>query len=172
MIMGADALKNNLGNPARSYLFSVTIPNPRGSGDSTTMQLRCRAASIPERSVETFNVPFMQTAGVQYAGPLKYSHTWDLSFFEGEDRASFDAFYSWAQLIVDDYAGTGVDDPSYKTNITLQLLTRSDGLPYNTIQLVGCFPITAKAIALKWGGKDMYEVAATMSFDRFETQNS
>jgi hypothetical protein len=167
-IMNADSLKNNIGNPARNYLFDVTIPNPRGEGDTGTLELRCRAASIPRRGVTTFNVAFKQTAGVEYPGKLDYDHSWALEFYEGEDAKSFTAFHSWAQLIVDDYAGTGVNDPDLKTDLYLTLLTRADGTSWKRIKLIGCFPKDMASIPVSWDNKDQIILKITMNFDRWE----
>lgn len=170
-IVNADALKNNLGNPGRSNLFNVIIPNPRGGGNSETLKIRCMSASIPRRSFETFNLPYKDTAGVEYAGKIVYDHSWDVTFFEGEDSESFMEFYNWCQLIVDDYAGTGVDDAAYKTDMYFQAITRSDKVPYKSIKLIGCFPKEIKSIDFSNDNAKEYKVAVTLSFDRWEVVN-
>lgn len=171
-ILNADALKNNLSNPARPWMWELVMPNPRGDGDTETLRLRCQSASIPRRGVSTFNIPFKQTAGVEYAGKLEYDHTWDLEFIEGEDRAIWDAFYSWCQLCIDDYAGTGVDDADLKTDIYLTLLTHTDGTIYSKIKLIGCFVKEMKSVNLTQGeGRDAIKIGVTMNFDRWESAN-
>jgi hypothetical protein len=169
-IMNSDALKNNL-NPSRGYLWEMVMPNPRGDGDSQTLTLRCMSASIPSRGFGKIHIPFKQTAGVEYAGKPEYDHTWNLRFVEGEDRAVFDAFYSWCQLIINDYAGTGVADPDYKSDMYLTLLTRADGTIYNKIKLIGCWPSKMNETEVGNDQEKEIQLQVVMNFDRWESAN-
>lgn len=169
--MNADSFKNNLSNMARAFNFEAVIPNPRGGGDSRTLSLRCISASVPGRSFTKIHIPFKQTAGVDYAGKLEYDHTWTLTFVEGEDRAIFDAFYNWSQLIIDDYSGTGVADPGYKADAYITLLTRAEGLVNNKIKLIGCWPSKIAEITVGNDQDKEVQLSVTLSFDRWESAN-
>jgi hypothetical protein len=170
-ILNSDALKNNCSNPARGYLWEVLIPKPPGGGNTEDLRLRCMSASVPSRSFTKIHIPFKQTAGIEYAGKIEYDHTWTLRFLEGEDRAIFDAFQAWCQLVINDYTGVGVPDPAYKTDIVLTLLTRSEGAVYNKIKLIGCWP--SKMNETEVGNDQDKEIQLTviMNFDRWEPDN-
>jgi hypothetical protein len=51
MLMANSALKANLTNPGRVYLWNLMIANPIGSsGSSETISLRCLTTELPGRS--------------------------------------------------------------------------------------------------------------------------
>ena len=166
--MSVDSLKDNLTNPARTYLFEVFIPNP-GGGNTETLALRCQAASIPERSFGTaIHVDYKQTAGIQFPGKDTNPHTWDLTFMEGEDREVMKAFDTWCNKIVNNRTGIGA--LGYKTNVYLHLLN-TDGSVAMKIKLVGAFPLTKGTVALDWTTEEKILIPVTLSYDRWEIES-
>lgn len=165
--MGVDILKNNLTNPARTYLWEVIIPNPIGGGDSNTLLVRCQSSNIPGRSFGEILVPYKQTGGVKFPGKLTYDHTWDCVFIEGEDKKIFDAIYGWNQKVVNDYDGVGEGDDAIKSDIVLTLIT-TKGQTFQKIKLVGCYPQAVGPVALAYDGTDPVRYTVTFSFDRWE----
>lgn len=159
--MGINSLKNNLNNPARSYLWEVLFPNPVG-GDTDTLLLRCRSTSIPGVSVGSILLPYKQTGGVKVPGKKTYSHTWACTFVEGEDRAIWDAFYDWAQAIIDDETGLG--SFSIKKDIYLHLLD-TDGTVSKRIKLVGAYLESQDDITLSYDEEGVIIISTTWSYD-------
>jgi len=159
--MGINSLKNNLNNPARSYLWEVLFPNPVG-GDTDTLLLRCRSTSIPGVSVGSILLPYKQTGGVKYPGKKTFSHTWACTFVEGEDRAMWDAFYEWAQAIID--SETGLGSFNIKKDIYLHLID-TDGTVSKRIKLVGAYIESQDDIALSYDDETPILIAVTFSYD-------
>ena len=159
--MGINSLKNNLNNPARSYLWEVLFPNPLG-GDTDTLLLRCRSTSIPGVSVGSILLPYKQTGGVKYPGKKTYSHTWACTFVEGEDRAMWDAFYDAAQAIIDDETGLG--SFGIKKDVYLHLLD-TDGTVSKRIKLAGVYVESQEDIALSYDEEGAILISVSFSYD-------
>lgn len=159
--MGINALRNNLDNPARSYLWEVLIPNPLG-GDTETLLLRCRSTSIPGVSVGGILLPYKQTGGIKYPGKKTYSHTWSCTFVEGEDRAMWEAFYEAAQAIINDE--TGIGSWGIKKDIYLHLQDTDDTIS-KRIKLVGAYVESQEDIALSHEDETVILIAITFSYD-------
>jgi hypothetical protein len=166
--MSLDALKNNLTNPARPYLFEVIIPDPVG-GTTELWQIRAQTASIPGKSFTEILIPFKQTAGVKFAGKEVYDHALPLTFIEGEDRATFDALYTWLQSIIHNRTGLGGGDTTIKKDIFLDLID-TDGTVSMRIKMMGCYPQDVGNVDLATadeGGSGM-TFTCTFSYDRWE----
>lgn len=162
--MSVDSLKNNLTNPARSYLWEVLFANPIG-GDTDTFLIRCRSTSIPGRSVGKIHLAYKQTAGVEYPGKLTYDHAWPCSFVEGEDRAMFDALYDWAQAVVNDKTGLG--QAVLKVDLYLNLLN-TDGTTPMKIKIVGAYLESMESVGIAQESENEIVYPAVWSYDRWE----
>ena len=167
MSFSVDSLRTNLTNPARAYLWEVEFINPIGGGDADTLTVRCQSASIPARSVNPIHVPYKQSAGIQYAGKLKYSQSWSLSFVEGEDKKIHDAIYGWQQQLVHDISNLSAGDEYIKADLYMRLQTTKgeDGM---NIRLVGCFPISIGEVSLSQSTEDLIRYEVTFSYDRWQ----
>ena len=165
--MGVDNLKNNLTNPARTYLWEVLVPVPKGDGDSDTYTIRAQSAEIPGRSNGEILIPFKQTAGIKVAGKLKYDQQWAVTFIEGEDKKVFDAIQSWQQLLVNNVTGIGVGDPFYKSDVYLTTITTA-GAVYMKIKLRGAWVQNIGKVALSYANDGTVSYGVTFAFDTWE----
>lgn len=159
--MSANSLKNNINNPARSYLWEVLMPNPV-SGDPTTLLLRCRSSNIPGVSVGSIHLPFKQTGGVKYPGKKTFSHTWACTFVESEDRKTWEAFYQMAQAIID--AETGIGAFGIKRDVYLHLIDQDDTVSLR-IKMVGVYVESQDDVALAHSDEGELNIAITFSYD-------
>ena len=162
--MGIDALKNNLSNPGRAYLWEVLFAAPIG-GDTNTLLVRCQSTQIPDRDYQDIHIPYKQTGGIQYPGKLTYSHHWDCTFVEGEDRAIFDAIYEWQNRIVNDY--TGIGSTNIKRDVYLHLID-VNGHVSQRIRMIGCYLKTKPAVALAMSSEERITYSVTFSYDSWE----
>ena len=162
--LSVNNLKANLTNPQRTYMWNVLIPYAVGGGDSDTLTLRAQSAEIPGRSVGQIPVPYKQSGGLRFHGKLTYSHTWDVTFVEGEDRRVFDTLYAWKQNIVHDIANVGAGDIAIKADIILQLIT-TKGEESMRIKLVGAFPMAVGDVALSYETEAIVNYTVTWSYD-------
>lgn len=159
--MSSDSLKNNINNPARSYIFEVLMPNPL-SGDPLTLLLRCRSTSIPGVSVGSIHIPYKQTGGIKIPGKKTFTHTWSCTFIEGEDRATWNTFYEMAQAIID--AETGLGAFGIKRDIYLHLQDQDDTISLR-IKLVGAYIESQDDVALAHSEEGELNIAVTFSYD-------
>lgn len=165
--MGADSLKQNLSNPARTYLWEVMFSNPIGGGDRDVLMLRCQTANIPGRSVGEILVPFKQSAGIKFPGKLTVSHTWACTFIEGTDKKVFDALYAWDQAVIHDKLNIGGPDTAIKSDIYLRLLD-TKGSVCLKIKLVGCYPQARDDVPVAYEDEDTIKYPVTFSYDYWE----
>jgi hypothetical protein len=138
MLMGVDALKANLGNIARPYLWRMLF-SPPTSGNPQTLTIRCQTTQMPGRGFGTIQVPFLYTAGVVYPGKSVNPHQINIAFIEGEDRAVFKAAYAWLQAIQHDRLGVGLGDQLIKRDVELDLLTASLKTTNMRYRIMGCW---------------------------------
>lgn len=166
--MGVDVLTSNLTNPQRTYLWEVIIPNMIGGGDGNILQARAQSTASPGRSIDgPINVPYKQTAGINYPGRLRYTHTWQVTFVEGEDAQVFAAIHAWNQSVVHDVSGVSVGDDQLKANLFFKEISTKggDGL---RLKLVGCFPQSVEDVAMGYETNDVKKLVVTFSYDSWE----
>lgn len=167
---GVDSLKTNLTNPQREFLWEVMVPVPIGDGDSETYSIRAQSSQIPSRDNDPIAIPYKNTAGIVVAGKLKYSHTWQCTFIEGEDHKVFDAIESWQQDIVNNVTGIGLGDPLYKTDAYLVLQTTAGGTS-KKFKLKGVWPQSLGEVSVSYESTNLVKYTVTFAFDSFEAQD-
>ena len=169
--MSVDSLKANLTNPARTYLWEVLIPTVPGGGDADAVLLRAQSTNKPGKSVGAIHVPYKQSAGIQYHGKLSYTHTWDVTFIEGEDKKIFEAINAWMQKVVHDATNVGDGDAAIKSDIYLNLLTTT-GEIYQSIKMIGCFPQEVGDVAMAYDDEATVMYPVTFAYDRWEDRTT
>lgn len=162
--MNVDALKANLTNPARSYLWEILFVNPIGGGSSESLRLRCQSTAVPGFNFGSIVIPFKQTPGVKFPGKLNMSHTWTSVFIEGMDKKIFDSIYAWRQFVVNDVAGIGGPDTAIKSNIFLNLLD-ANGDYTSKFKLIGCYPESMDDTPLAYDDESELRYSVTWSYD-------
>ena len=169
--MGLDALRQNLSNPQRAYMFTFEIPAPIGLGDPNTWVLRVKAAEEPERSFDKIEIPFMGTAGLVLPGKEKYSHEMKVTVLEGEDAATYQFVQSWMAMIRDNISGVGLGDPDLMAD---GVLTEYDtkGNAVKRIKITGMYPQAKGAVPLAWENSKVVEYDITFAFQRIETMTT
>ena len=167
MTMDIDSLRNNLSNPARTYMWEVLIPQMPGGGSSEDLELRGASASIPGRSVGAISIPFKGTAGMKVPGKNKMDQTWKVTFREATDSKVFDALNAWQEYILSAKTGTGSLDPAVKTTLYLNLLNL-EGETWSQIKLHGCYVEAIDAVDLSYEDEGVVVFGCTFSYDRWE----
>lgn len=96
-LMGIGSLKAQLSNPQRAFLFEVRIPTPQGGGVTSPaiVTVRAEATKIPKRSNTPIKLAYKQTAGIVIKGADTLTHTWKVTFKEGEDAAIYTMVRKW-----------------------------------------------------------------------------
>ena len=166
--MSINALKANLSNPQRSYLWEILIPAPIGDGEVQTYTLRAQSTVIPGRKQGQIKIPFKQTPGVAIPGKLEFDQSWACTFIEGEDQAVWTAINSWMQKIVNVTTGRGEGDNNVKTDVFLTLLDVPGDITLK-LKLKGCYVMELGTVELTYAeGEGLVKFPVTFSFDYVE----
>jgi len=166
--MSSDVLKNNLTNPAKSFLWSVYFPTVIGGGSPETLETRCQTTSIPGRSVGRILIPYKGTAGIVFPGKLNLDHTWDMTFLESAaDHKTFDALYGWNQKVVHVKTGLGGPDIAIKADIYLKCEDQLQNV-WLTIKVTGAYPEGIGSVGLSYANQDEISFDVRWAYDRWE----
>jgi len=168
--INADRLKANITNTQRTYLWEVVIPNPLGGGDSEALLLRAQSATIPGRSFGDIHVPYKNTAGFNIPGKVKYTHSWQVVFVEGEDAKIREAIVGWMQQITHDQQMVGLGDPFIKKTVYMRLLG-TDGSVTKKIELIGAYPSDIADVSVDYESENVVKYQVTWKYDRWQDAN-
>jgi hypothetical protein len=165
--MGLDALRSNVSNPQRTYLWEFEIPVPKGVGDPDVFLLRCQAVEEPGRRFAPIDIPFKGTGGVRYPGKEEYDHEVTVRLIEGTDAKTYEFIQSWMKLIRNNTNGTGLADTEIKADAVLRLLDQ-EGNTTKKVKLVGMFPQNKANVPLDYAVNDSMKYDITFAYDRWE----
>lgn len=166
MSFTTDALKANLSNAQRTYLWEVIIPNPLGGGDSEALTLRCQSASRPGRSFTPIHIDYKQGPGFNIPGRLRYSQSWNITVLEGEDAKMHDFFYGWMQNVVNDTSELGFGDAFIKRDIYFRLLSTQNEETLK-LKLMGAWPSAVPDTPVTMESENTIRYDITFSFDKW-----
>ena len=154
---------------ARPNLFEVTGSFPSGAGGSAldSMKFLIRAASIPQDTVGTIEVPY-RGRKLKIAGDRTFD-AWTITVVNANDFELRNAFEKWHELInghaTNESAGS-LDD--YFQDWTVKQLDR-DGTVAETYTFVGCFPQNITQIDLSHETNDEIETfEVTMDYQYWQ----
>ena len=164
--MGVDVLKNNLTNPARTYLWEFEIPAPKGTGSNDVWFIRAVSAIIPGKSFDDIDINYKGTGGFRVPGRERYSHDFPVTILEGEDKRGFVAINSW-QNQIRSIDGTGEPDSNLKTDGILILLDNKES-SWNRIKLTGIYPKSVGDVELSYDNSTNIKFNVVFSYDRWE----
>jgi hypothetical protein len=175
---------------ARPSLFNVTMQLPSAvqvdgnfapgisKGDfNSKFSFLCRAASLPQSTVASINVPYMG-AKMKVAGNRTYED-WSVTVINDEDFAIRKGFEMWLHAInhqSDNIRNNGATSQpaSYKTDaLVSQFAKDNDVDPIRKIKFYGLFPTQISAIELDWDSTDTIETfTVTFAYDYHLPDNS
>lgn len=165
--MNLDALKTNLTNPQRTFMWEFEIPAPKGTGSSDVWVLRAQSIMEPGRSFEPINIPYKGTGGLRVPGKEAYTHEITVRVIEGEDADTYKAIQSWMKLIRDNVSGVGEADPDLKTDAVVRLLT-TKGEVSKQVKIVGMYPQAKPDVTLNYDENAVEAYDVTFAYDRWE----
>ena len=169
MISPISALSANLGTPQRTFLWQVIFPNVIGGGsDTSTLLLRAQSTSLPERAVGRIELPFQQGPKLQFPGKLEYPHLWSCTFVEGEVGAVLDAFYGWAQKVVDDDTNIGSPKSQIISDIILQLVSTDGTSVTQEYRLIDCWLQKIDAVSLDYDTQGVIKFTVSFAYQSWQ----
>jgi len=175
-----NSFKSNFSGGARAYLFMWTPEFPTAIStvmESAKVPYLVRATSLPEDSVEEIIVNW-QGADFKMAGKRTFTD-WTITLNTDKKALIRQDFNSWIQLIhqIDESAthlygtpGDGGSTANYFTTQILQMLDY-DGVPINTLKLVGTWLKSVSPITLDYSSMDIaqFDITFTYQYHVLET---
>lgn len=159
--------RQTIGDPARPFLFLVTIPE---IGSNTVVTSMARSTTLPEITMSDVGIPF-QGMTMNIGGTPSFSE-WNVTFLCDEAHELRRLFLKWNSLIYD--VGTGLVGHSntYKSDkVGVAQLARNNA-PVAKYGFVGAYPKTVGPIDLDHGKKDEAETfQVTFKYDYFINVN-
>lgn len=165
--IGLDVIKNNVTNPARTYLWDFEIPSPKGSGTTDVWFIRAQSTVIPGKSFDDIDINYKGTGGFRVPGRERYSHDFPVTVIEGTDKKGFDAIHSWMELVRASVSGEGEPDPDIKADAILTCFDQK-GNPWLRIKMVGMYPKNIADIDLNYNASAAILFNVMFSYDRWE----
>lgn len=165
--MNLDALKQNLTNPQRTFMWEFEIPAPKGISASDVWTIRSQSIVEPGRSFAAIDIPYKGTGGLRVPGKEVYTHEIAVRVLESEDAATFKAIHSWMKMIRDNVSGVGEADPDLKTDAVVRLLT-TKGVVAKMVKLVGMYPQAKPDVTLNYDENAVEGYDVTFAYDRWE----
>lgn len=168
--MGRSSLQDvaGLADPAQLWNFDLFFDRlPSGvSGNLRNLTFRVKTTEYPGAEVEGVEVE-LHGVKLMYMGRATYTHELSVTFLEGVDWETRNAFYQWRELGRSWTKNSGVDSSVYKTSATL---TMYDDTPNEakTVKLIGVWPKSIQAISLDNTQSAAVELSVTFSFDYTE----
>lgn len=159
--------RQTVGDPARPYLWMVTIPE---IGTDTVVTAMARSTQLPGFKVNEIAIPFQ---GVNmYIGGTPTFDEWTVTFIADEGHELRRIFLKWASLIYDVGTGFVGHSSSYKSDrVGVAQLARNNK-KVARMGLVGAFPTNVAAIELaQAGATEAEQFAVTFRYDYFVQVN-
>jgi hypothetical protein len=162
--MARTSLQNILSLPdaAQAWNFSLFFPTIPGSSLSN-LAYRCISTTLPASKIEPVSI---ELAGVkkQEAGRAQYDHTFQATFLETVDYASFMAFRAWRDYTRSWKNNTGTNASQYKINLELDLYDNAANIS-QTIIMAGAWITDIADVTLSGAESTAVNMQATFSFD-------
>ena len=162
--MARTSLQNVLSLPdaAMSWNFSLYFPSIPGSSLSN-IAYRCMSTSLPASKIEAVAI---ELAGVkvQEAGRAQYDHTFQVTFLETVDYATYMALRSWRDYTRSWKNNSGANKADYQINLELDLYDNA-GEVSQTIILAGAWLTDIADVSLSGAESTAINIQATFSFN-------
>lgn len=151
--------------PQRNYEFEVEILGSIAGGTLPILTQRVQNASIPETSVETFEINYKSRKTI-YAGRDASSHTISITFWEDEDGSVYRFFKDWMENgISNSIVGGGLTRDLYTAQMRITQFSTDSVTPTAVHFIDGLFPTSIADRQMSYDSSDMSTVDVTFSFE-------
>lgn len=148
--------------------FPTTINN--GSNLINKASFLCRAASIPEATVENIQVRF-RGRQVNFAGERMFS-PWTISIYNDNDFSLREAFENWSDQIQNYDTTNGFNRPvDYQVDMLVQQMDRNDN-PVRTYKFYDAYPAAIGPITLDFENTNQIETFDVQIYYNYWTPTS
>jgi len=155
---------------ARTNLFQVEITNPVVSSGDNLLPFLCRAASIPESSINNIQLPYKGRT-LNFAGVRPPFDPWQVTVINDEDFMIRNALETWHNYI-NSLRGNLRRFPSpspqeYKSVAKVYQLGKLDEV-IRVYQFFGIWPQQISSINLDYGDDNIQQFGVTFVYDWYE----
>ncbi len=160
------SLQNVMALPdaAQAWNFDFFIPAIPGTTYSAqNLTFKCKTTELPASSIEPVKIELHGVAK-QEAGRATYQHTFNTTFMETVDYATYMALRAWRDTMRSWKNNTGTNSQVYKQNCELDLYDNA-GVIAQTIIIAGCFPTDIGNVTLDGTQSAVVDLQITWSFD-------
>ena len=152
-------------NPQRSYEFEVELIGSTVSGSLPLLTQRVETISIPEVSVETFEINYKGRKTI-HAGRDSSPHTVSVTFWDSEAHEVYEFFKGWIDRgISDQVVGGGVTRDQYSAEMVIKMMAADSTTVTREFRLTGVFPTTIGEASLDYTTSDSKKVEVTFSYE-------
>lgn len=181
----SDLIHSAIGEGARSTKFDVAFQftNPSMFPSAQNVAVMVKTTSFPAKQHQTIDFKYAGRS-IPIRGQVKYSNTWECTFYLPQDHSIKKAFESWIDAL--DETVYFEDTPSVDVSRTRSLHNRSgystdiaiyqlDFTGQNQVAryiLHNVFPIEVQPVTVNSDGPgDIEELSVTFSFSHFELES-
>lgn len=152
---------------ARSSLFQVKLTNPVNGAADQAFSFMCRAASVPERTLNQLPVPYFGR-NIKVAGSTQNYADWNVSIINDEDYAIRNALEEWSHAINAPIGNVRMlptsEQSLYKTIADVTHYSQT-GQKLREYKFNGIWPMNIAAMNLDWGSEEVTSFDVTFSVD-------
>lgn len=153
---------SSLPDAAQTWNFSLFFPTVPGS-NITNLTQRCMSTVLPSSKIEALK---LELAGVatQEAGRAQYDHSFQVTFLETVDYATYKAFRAWRDYTRSWKNNTGANKSQYKINLEQDLYDNAGNVT-QTVIIAGCWVTDIADITFNGAETAAVNLQVTFSFD-------
>ena len=160
----------SLPDAAQSWNFDLFFPIIPGVGDARNLTYKCKGTTIPGSKIEQVLIELHGTQKAE-AGRAVYDHTFNATFLETVDYATYLGFRGWRDYMRSWKNNTGANSAGYKVNLELDVYDNA-GEVSQTFILVGCFVMDINEVSLSGSESNAVEMSLSFSFDYIDDGQS
>lgn len=159
-----------LPDAAQTWNFDLFFPLIPGSGTADDLTVKCKTTALPGSKIEPVEIELHGTKKVE-AGRAQYDHTFQATFLETVDYATYLKFRAWRDYMRSWKRNTGANSSGYKVNLELDVYDNAGNVS-QTMVLAGAFVTEINEVAYNGAESQAVEIQATFSFDYIDDGQS
>lgn len=153
-------------NPQQSFEWEFEIIGSVAGGDFELLRERVQNASIPEKTVETYEINY-KSGKTTHAGRDGSSKTFTVTFWEDETNGVRRYFDNWIENgILNSTIGGGLTRDLYQAQGRIRMKARDSQADTLKVLHTNVFPTSIGETSLSYDGSEVKTVDVTFSFDR------
>jgi len=162
MAFSVNDFRSKVRDLAKNYMFEVEIVFPVAIGSSDLVNILAQSTSIPGRTAEAIDAPFMSQQ-YKLAGGITYD-PWTVTFRVDDNYDIYKKFRAWSELIKGTESNIAAFPAQYKARPAIFQLDNS-GNRLNKITLIGAWPSVVAEIAVDTTTSDIQNFDVTFEMD-------